>query len=288
MTSEDSLYSITHAEWSKSSELDTARRGRRNILTVFSTAIGVVVLGILLAVVDPANTAKSVGPLGLTGLIGVMAGIITAFFSGAALLGYMTRAQDQFEQDRQRRAYEYLLREVGSNQSDLDINQLLELNRSEMTLYHRLTLEQAKKSFRSSQVAMFVGLALLLGAGLVTLLPGIALESRVSVASLGVVSGAASTYIARTFLRSHGTTLEQLNTFFGQPLVSSHLLAAERVASQLPEPHRTDQLCKVVDRALAAADQQGGPNPSLSTHKPQRSKNRRGTTLESASSRAVL
>jgi uncharacterized membrane protein len=134
-----------------------------------------------------------------------------------------------------------------------NMGDLLRLNRSEMDKYHELTIDQAAQSFKHSQIAMYVGFALLAVCIVIVVIPVTPTQTKLTVAALALVSTTISGYITKTFLRSHSQSVSQLNRFFNQPLVSSYLLTAERVAVQLAEDDRNKALLSVVNEALGAA-----------------------------------
>jgi len=134
------------------------------------------------------------------------------------------------------------------------LRELLQLNRQEMSTYHLLTKEQARRSFSNSLVAMWLGFLILAGSVALVAWPNIVDSgTKLTVAAIGTVGTIVSGFIARTFLKQHSLAITQLNRFFNQPLVSSYLLTAERVALALDEPARAAALVQVITRALESA-----------------------------------
>ncbi|KJL45705.1 hypothetical protein RS82_00067 [Microbacterium trichothecenolyticum] len=156
---------------------------------------------------------------------------------------------------------------------------LLQLNRREMQKYHDLTTEQATVSFRHSQRAMIGGFIVVVGCIIIVTIPAIPTETKLIVGSVGVISTILSGYITNTFLKSHAASVAQLNRFFTQPLISSYLLTAERVALQLEPSERTPALQLVVAQALRSAGSESialGAIYEESTRRGHKSDNRNG------------
>lgn len=133
------------------------------------------------------------------------------------------------------------------------IRELLGHNREEMGVYHRLTIQQAATSFRHGQRAMHMGFGILLLCIVLVALPT-PTESKIPISGLGSVSIIISGFITATFLKQHALSVSQLNRFFSQPLVTSYLLTAERVASCLVDTAKESNLSAVVDQALRSAE----------------------------------
>jgi hypothetical protein len=119
--------------------------------------------------------------------------------------------------------------------------------------YHQLTTRQSASSFRNSQIAMAVGLLILVtGAAAVLRAPDPA--RGIVVGSLTALGGAFSGYLSATFLRAHDRALEQVNYLFSQPLVSHYLDYSRKIAELLSTAELKDAaLTKVVDRSLESA-----------------------------------
>ncbi|MFD7935859.1 hypothetical protein ACFV4T_15280 [Streptomyces sp. NPDC059755] len=137
---------------------------------------------------------------------------------------------------------------------DLDLQNLIVLNREQMKRYDDIATQQAKMAGRSSNIAMGVGFAALItGAILALRVPSD--TAKVVVASLAAVGTAVSTFISKTFFEAQKRAMSQMNYYFEQPLVMSYMLAAERVSNGLEEDagrHR-DLIASVVRRMLDAA-----------------------------------
>lgn len=146
-----------------------------------------------------------------------------------------------------------IIRDLTAAPDEPTMANLLVLNRQEMKQYHDLTTEQATVSFRHSQRAMIGGfVVVILCIGIATV-PAIPTETKLIVGGVGAISTVLSGYITNTFLKAHAASVAQLNRFFTQPLISSYLLTAERVARELDTAARDQALQQVVAQALRSA-----------------------------------
>jgi hypothetical protein len=116
-----------------------------------------------------------------------------------------------------------------------DVKQLILLNQRRMDQYHQMTLTQAAIAWRSSQMAMTAGMFVLVASAAVAIGASLDTTSKVVIGSLGAIGSALSGYVAATFLRARSQSLAQLNYYFRQPLATSYLLTAERLAHKIPE-----------------------------------------------------
>jgi hypothetical protein len=167
----------------------------------------------------------------------------------------------------------------------LTLPTLIRLNRAEMAEYHAIVKAQAQRAFRHSQASMIAGLVILLAGAVTVVVPEVPNQAKYAVAALTALGTAIAGFITRTFLRSHEMGVSQLNRFFRQPLVSSYLLTAERVALQLGGESMNICLQKIVQQAINTADSAesdlGGP-ATYSSH--PRFARRKGKTSKSADS----
>ena len=113
-----------------------------------------------------------------------------------------------------------------------ELVRLVNANRALLDEYQRPVRAQARTSYVYSQVAILVGLIVLVAGAMIALL---ATESaaRLAVAGLAGIGTALAGYVARTFLRVYERAQEQLNYYFREPLITSYLLTAERLAEKL-------------------------------------------------------
>ena len=101
--------------------------------------------------------------------------------------------------------------------------------RPKLDQYHSITKHQAANSYRNSQIAMGSGLAFIILAA-VSAIVFKNEQTKIILGSIAGVATAFSAYIGATFLNAYHSALNQLNTYFHQPLVTSYLLSAERIA----------------------------------------------------------
>lgn len=151
-----------------------------------------------------------------------------------------------------------------------DFGALLEFNRGLIEKYHLGTRRRAMSSFWAGLLAMAVGLGVLIYGAIAVFQGSEATElntnQRVVAATFAAVAGAVASYVARTFMLAHSRALDDLSAYFRQPLVTSYLLAAERIAADLSkgrtgeitERERTsmEHLNGVISRTLAIAEQE--------------------------------
>lgn len=236
--------SIQPSSWRGSAEEIAAKKSRRTSL--ITTPI-VLLCGVGLIVwwnLDPvANAFVLIGGCALAGWA-IGASIVIPFM--------MKTAKARFEETE--RGAQRVMLSMQNIDADPTRGTLLRLNRTEMERYHHLTIEQAARSFRHSQIAMYLGFGLLVFSIVIVVWPATSVQTKLTVAALGLVSTTVSGYITQTFLKSHAQSVAQLNRFFNQPLVSSYLLTAERLALSLEDSARNDALGLVIAAALNAAN----------------------------------
>jgi Cyanobacterial TRADD-N associated 2-Transmembrane domain len=136
---------------------------------------------------------------------------------------------------------------------DTSLGNLIGLNREQLALYHAITTHQARSAARNSQAAMSVGfLILLVGAAVAIQTNDQA--SKLVIGALASIGSIFSGYIGRTFLIAQQRAMEQLYRYWQQPLATSYLLSAERLAKELTDDTSKDEmLASVIGQALAAA-----------------------------------
>ena len=135
---------------------------------------------------------------------------------------------------------------------DPDLQNLITLNRTQMQVYHELATNQATYASRNSRRAMLVGFLLLVTGGVVALRADDQ-ASKVVVGALAALGSLLSGYIGQTFLRAEDRAMERLNFYFQQPLVTSYMLAAERLTLKLADNKRDTILSDVIKQVLGAA-----------------------------------
>ncbi|MCX5178368.1 TRADD-N-associated membrane domain-containing protein [Streptomyces virginiae] len=138
---------------------------------------------------------------------------------------------------------------------DLDLQNLIEINRAQMKVYQELTTRQAKIASHSCQAAMVFGFLMLVAGAVIALKIATDPAAQVVVGSLAVIGSGVSAYIGKTFFAAQRLAMDQLNLYYRQPLVTSYVLQAERLTNRLEEgsSKQHDMVEGVVKRVLAAA-----------------------------------
>jgi MFS family permease len=149
--------------------------------------------------------------------------------------GLHASAVRDFEERREQERKEALraARDEALPAAEAELTRLVTANRALLDEYQRPVRAQARTSYTFAQGAIFVGLLVLVGGVIITLTANDP-SARLSVAGLTAVGAALSGYIARTYLRVYERAQHQLNFYFREPLITSYLLNAERLAEKLP------------------------------------------------------
>jgi hypothetical protein len=128
------------------------------------------------------------------------------------------------------------------------LTEMLKANRKQMEAYDELARVQARESFRNSQIAIAVGLFVLVSGAFVALLVDTT-ASKVTTATLTALGGLLSGYISKTFLRVYERAQQQLTFFFQQPLINSYILAADRLIERM-DNDRDKEFSRVVGHVM--------------------------------------
>lgn len=129
---------------------------------------------------------------------------------------------------------------------------LLDLNQHQIDEYHRIATGQADRSFRSSQRAMALGLAVLVACFIAGMrVPSE--EAKVFFGALAAVGAAFSGFLNRTYIHMYGRTLGQLNRYFDQPVLTGYYLTAERLAQDLPDSPEGEMRKRIIEQVLEAS-----------------------------------
>jgi hypothetical protein len=172
-------------------------------------------------------------------IVAVSSGVVAwLFLVGAVALPGLLEAR------REQRQAEAVAREVVADSADelddaKDLVALIKANRRQMSAYDVLAQAQANTAFRNSQLAMAAGLIVLVG-GAIVAISAPELATKVATASLTAIGGALSGFIARTFLQTYSSAVRQVNFYFQQPLITSYLLTAQRLISELSNDKERD------------------------------------------------
>ena len=130
-----------------------------------------------------------------------------------------------------------------------ELTTLMQLNQDQIKTYHDIVTEQADKSFKSSRIAMGVGMLLLVGAAVGGAF--VPLEQvRWFIGALAAFSTLLSGYLSKTYLTLYREAIGQLNRYFDQPVLNSYYLAAERLIGKLGEEHQDEVRMQVIGEIL--------------------------------------
>ncbi|GAA0454256.1 TRADD-N-associated membrane domain-containing protein [Streptomyces olivaceiscleroticus] len=140
----------------------------------------------------------------------------------------------------------------------LTLPELWKVTHTRLDLYHDIATDQAKRSFRNAQFAMFTGFALLIVFVLIALNASTTAGAVVA-GGLGAVSAGLAGFVSRTFVRSQESSATHLRAYFDQPLEFSRYLAAERIIQghELDANQRSEVLTALVQAMVT-----GPPAPS--------------------------
>lgn len=183
--------------------------------------------------------------------------VLTCYAFWASALGAY---QDRLDRERSERLRKE--RDAASPEAEAELTRLLSANRALLDDYQGPVRARARTSYTFGQMAIFVGLIVLLVGVVVTLVANEP-SARIGVAGLSAVGATLSGYIAHTFLRVYERAQDQLNFYFREPLVTSYLLAAERLAEKLEGERRADAYAAMVGEIVRAVrGDLGGESPT--------------------------
>lgn len=163
-------------------------------------------------------------------------GLIIALLAGYLLVAwarYYRNENKRFDESlRAQKKYEAKVLE--KLQETTKLATLMDLNQGQIKDYHRIVTRQADKSFRSSQAAMGIGVAMLV----VCLASGFIVDAaqiRWFIAGLATLSTTMAGFLNRTYIGMYRDCIRQLNRYFDQPVLNSYFLTAERLSEGLKE-----------------------------------------------------
>lgn len=131
----------------------------------------------------------------------------------------------------------------------LSLGALADLYSKQIESYQTQTRNRANLSFYYALIAMLAGLVFVAWGGLY-LLTSSTLNSVAAGTSLAAIGGVVSAYLTRTFLSIHRLSVEQLNTYFNQPVINDHVVNAQRVAELVADPKERDALYRLIVLSL--------------------------------------
>jgi hypothetical protein len=216
-----------------------------NVLIAFMMALIVSLITALVAFELGASWADTLRPAGFTfvGLLGLLMPLINILSLESA------EVRESREQVREaERGLEAALSEAASTPGEgttetpdeadhdaeeargLALARLWSLTHRQLDLYHKIATRQARMSFWSAQLAMFIGFGLL-GVFVKVAYNTSTTAGAIVAGGLGTVSAALAGFISKTFVRSQETAAGHLKAYFDQPLEMSRFLAAERLVA---------------------------------------------------------
>jgi hypothetical protein len=185
------------------------------------------------------NTWLLVGSVAIA-VGGALTGLMEFFRGRKDLRNFSLRLTEVREQEEE--AAEQL-----SPEEDTGFKALWAATRNRIDTYHSLALDQAQKSFLGTQIATYAGFAIIVGLGIAAAAAP-TLAGSLTAATLGVIGGGLSTYVASTFMKSQAQAMDQLRQFFNQPMEFTRLLSIERLLEDLPEADKTTAILKIIDK----------------------------------------
>jgi len=154
-------------------------------------------------------------------------------------------SQDQLEQ----RAKE-LANLVERAQGALSVGILFDVYSKRIEKYQTETQARAGWSFIFAIVAMLSGLSFVVWGGMEAVTSNQE-AVRIAGATVSAIGAALSAFITKTFLDVHKLSLSQLNRYFRQPVLNSHVLTAQRLADQLDDPAAKEEAYRAIIQRLA-------------------------------------
>jgi ABC-type multidrug transport system fused ATPase/permease subunit len=127
------------------------------------------------------------------------------------------------------------------------VGRLFNLYNKQIEKYQRETQSRASYSFLLAVLSMIAGLGILVWGGWTIVHDPNLVASGSVIAAIG---GAMSAYITKTFLDVHKLSLRQLNHYFKQPVLNSHILTAQRLTDLLEDKDAKKKALLIRSRTL--------------------------------------
>ncbi|MFB7111719.1 hypothetical protein [Streptomyces sp. NPDC056291] len=173
---------------------------------------------------------------------------------------YMKNQNAEFE-ERLKAEREYARQTLENLKKSTELATLMQLNQGQIKTYHDIVTDQADKSFKSSRIAMGIGMFLLVCAAIGGAYVPLE-EVRWFIGALAAFSTLLSGYLSRTYLTLYKESIGQLNRYFDQPVLNSYFLTAERLTQGLAEEHRDEIRKQVITEVLRTSSRMSGkPEP---------------------------
>jgi hypothetical protein len=269
--------------WYESPEFVKLRRQRRLLLIALLSILAATICLTFTLVVLVRTDWRNWSPLTFSGL--VVAACIAWFW-----LLVVRNSKATFHLLRESYLADANARDLPSQErlpdrwlTDPDLQNLIILNRTQIGVYQDIATGDAKRAARNCQVAMSFGFLILI-VGAVTAIRTSDATSKIVVGALASLGSILSGYIGQTFLKAQDHAMKQLNYYFRQPLVTSYMLAAERLTLKLSGNTRESVVKDLIKNILVTAGRAEDFNSTPST-KPRRRYRPRSTAESSATIR---
>lgn len=252
-------------DWDALAAMSSRRTTRRAF--VLGSLLSVLILFISSALVfafsdeeEKKRATPQLKPIDATPFLWVLSvAVILLIATGVAFLitrrQYMKNQNEGFTAKLKAQA-DYHREAIEKLRKTTELATLMELNQDQISRYHRIVTEQADKAFKSSRMAMGIGLFLLVvaacGGAYVPLE-----EIRWFIAALAAFSTLLSGFISKTYMMLYRDSIGQLNRYFDQPVLNSYYLTAERLTAGLDIQHAQVIRQQIINEVLATSSRMG-------------------------------
>jgi ABC-type multidrug transport system fused ATPase/permease subunit len=181
---------------------------------------------------------------GLFGLVFLFIAVVRPFLD--------LRARQKAEKavvSAQKAAFGFAKEDGAESDENLKIGKLFNLYHSQIDKYQQETQSRATTSFTYAVFAMLAGLAVLVWGGFILVYGGVS-DHLISGSVVSAIGAATSAYITKTFLDVHKLSLIQLNHYFKQPVLNSHILTAQRLSDVLNGRSKTKAFEDIIDKVV--------------------------------------
>ncbi|MFE4651515.1 hypothetical protein [Streptomyces sp. NPDC056707] len=236
----------------------TIRRSRKyrsaDLVVLVVTVVAVAMLGV-------GNTSWAGKDLPPEALWGIAIGVATLLLGAG--VPYLISRRRYFQNENKRFAdvmkhqKEYEKEALEKLKKSTELATLMELNQGQIKDYHTIVTNQADKSFRSSQIAMGIGIAMLVGC----LIGGFSVDAtqlRWFIAAVAAISSTMAGYLSRTYLDMYKASIAQLNRYFDQPVLNSYYLTAERLSHGLEDEAQHEVRRHIIHEVLKTSAAMSG------------------------------
>jgi len=153
-----------------------------------------------------------------------------------------------------------LVSELQQQERDLadkgtDFDSLWAITQKRIDVYHEIATRQSRNSFRSAQIAAYVGFLFLIA---VAIFAGFSNSGTGAIAAsvIGLAGAGMSAYIGSTFMKAQTSSSEQLGAYFFQPVEFARALAAERLLDKVEPGDRGKIVERIVQSMTPIRDEQ--------------------------------